>query len=82
MGKVSQNNFSWKLQDGKTVLFWEDKWLDSDPLKDIFKRIYKLSNLKGLNVFSGLEARLEGQGLLNSSNWSRSLLGDGRCHEG
>lgn len=47
---LSFNNFSWLVKNGNSVLFWEDIWLDGILLKDTFKRLYRISNLKEVEV--------------------------------
>ncbi|WMV42466.1 hypothetical protein MTR67_035851 [Solanum verrucosum] len=38
-----RENFSIRIEDGRKVLFWEDKWLDQAFLRDIFNDIYTLN---------------------------------------
>ena len=42
------NRIRWKLGDGKSIKFWEDKWIGDLPLKHKFLRLHSLS----LNVDS------------------------------
>lgn len=38
--------FKWILGDGKTVMFWEDKWSPSGPLKSSLPGLFRISKLK------------------------------------
>ncbi|KAK5840996.1 hypothetical protein PVK06_009904 [Gossypium arboreum] len=48
---LGDKNFSWKIGNGKTTLFWEDKWCGKDPLKVDFPRLFRLAKLKYASVF-------------------------------
>ncbi|KAK1394833.1 hypothetical protein POM88_013889 [Heracleum sosnowskyi] len=47
---LSPKNFSWKLNNGYLVLFWEDTWFQGRALKDSFKSLYRISALKEVEV--------------------------------
>ncbi|KAK1361049.1 hypothetical protein POM88_045523 [Heracleum sosnowskyi] len=47
---LSPKNFSWKLNNGYLVLFWEDSWFQGRALKDSFKSLYRISALKEVEV--------------------------------
>lgn len=48
---LGDKNFSWKIGNGKTTLFWEDKWCGKDSLKVDFPRLFRLAKLKYASVF-------------------------------
>lgn len=56
-GLLNKNCFSWTLRNGKNIFFWEDTWVAEKPLKDIFKRLYRLSAYKEYSVKDFLKNR-------------------------
>jgi len=40
----------WKVDDGGTVRFWEDVWLQNSSLKSLYPRLYSLSLDQGKTV--------------------------------
>ncbi|WMV43211.1 hypothetical protein MTR67_036596 [Solanum verrucosum] len=45
-----RENSSIRTEDGRKVLFWEDKWLDQAPLRDTFNDIYTLNQQQRATV--------------------------------
>ncbi|GKV04538.1 hypothetical protein SLEP1_g16691 [Rubroshorea leprosula] len=53
--------FKWKVGDGSCVIFWSDKWVGEEPLKNLFPRLFTLSaNREGL---------LKDMGLWSNDGW-------------
>ena len=46
----SNENFAWKVGNGKLVYFWEDTWCLERPLAIIYPRLYALSKLPNHTV--------------------------------
>lgn len=44
--------FRWSVGQGSRILFWEDYWCGSKPLKEEFPRLYGLSCLKFSNLLT------------------------------
>lgn len=71
--KLSQDNFAWKLKNGKTILFWEDRWSGKSSIKDTHPKLYKLSTLKEISVSEVFEC-WKGNDISTSCQfWSRPL---------
>ena len=49
-GSSFEDEISWKVGDGKDVLFWEDYWLGQDALKRVFLRLISLCPIKYAKV--------------------------------
>jgi hypothetical protein len=41
---------SFKLQDGKQIRFWEDKWLGANVLKDDYPNLYDIVRRKNATL--------------------------------
>jgi hypothetical protein len=41
---------SFKLQDGKHIRFWEDKWLGANALRDDYPNLYNIVRRKNATV--------------------------------
>lgn len=55
---IGDDQFNWKVGNGATIMFWEDRWSiihDNKPLKDIFANLYSLSNFKLQTLLRVLE---------------------------
>jgi len=37
------NSINWVLRDGKQIKLWKDRWIESQPLKERFPRLYSLT---------------------------------------
>jgi len=42
-GRNFEDSINWKVGYGKKVLFWEDNWVGSGTLKNVFSRLFSLS---------------------------------------
>ena len=71
-GKLDKTQFIWTLKNGESIFFWEDVWISEIPLRDMFKRLYKLSLRKAITVQQFFNISHE-RSLKGSSFWSRSL---------
>jgi len=49
-GRSFKDGFKWKVEDGKDISFWDDKWLDSDALKRVFPRLFSIYSAKDAKV--------------------------------
>jgi len=49
-GSSFEDGISWKVGDGKDVLFWEDCWLGQDALKRVFPRLFSMCPIKDAKV--------------------------------
>ncbi|TYG88301.1 hypothetical protein ES288_A12G011300v1 [Gossypium darwinii] len=48
---MGDKDFSWKLGNGKTTLFWVDKWCGNGILKQDFPRLFSLAKSKNSSIF-------------------------------
>jgi hypothetical protein len=48
---------AFKVQDGKQVRFWEDKWLSANALKDEYPNLYNIIRRKNATVAEILSTR-------------------------
>ncbi|XP_063941514.1 uncharacterized protein LOC135149664 [Daucus carota subsp. sativus] len=71
--KISSRSFKWKLKNGKSVLFWEDRWFENKILKDVFKRLYHLSNLKDITVHDMVDCWRNSKENSGFDKWTRKL---------
>ena len=71
--KVSKKNFKWKIRNGKIVLFWEDMWLENMVLKEVFRKLFQLSNHKNKSVAEFLAIWIGEGSVPSESKWSREL---------
>ncbi|GLT52595.1 hypothetical protein SLA2020_485530 [Shorea laevis] len=53
--------FKWKVGDGSSVDFWNDKWVGDKPLKNLFPRLYALADSR--------EGRLKDMGYWRAESW-------------
>lgn len=67
---MQASNFWWKVNNGSSVLFWEDIWFQDCELKLRFGRLYKLSKCKHIEV--GIWDCYEHTG---EAFWNRKLRG-------
>jgi len=42
--------FKWKIDNGDSVLFWEDCWAGNGALKRVYPRLFSLSSCKDAKV--------------------------------
>jgi len=49
-GRNFEDTINWKVGYGKKVLFWEDNWVGSGALKNVFLRLFSLSLSKDFAV--------------------------------
>lgn len=45
---ISNENFKWKVGDGKSIRFWKDVWTESKALNDRFPRLFSFSSVLAL----------------------------------
>lgn len=48
--KAFKNAISYRVNNGSTTLFWEDKWCDDSPLKAILPGLYDMARNKMASV--------------------------------
>ena len=48
--KEAKMGYSWKIGDGKSVRFWEDRWFGNSSLDVQFWPLYNIVNEKGMVV--------------------------------
>ncbi|XP_016194856.1 uncharacterized protein LOC107635806 [Arachis ipaensis] len=63
---------SMELENGRTIRFWEDRWLPSGALKDEFPRLFSVSNLTGSVI--GDCGFWDGMEWVWTFQWRRELL--------
>ncbi|KAK1360505.1 hypothetical protein POM88_044979 [Heracleum sosnowskyi] len=74
------DKFKWKVNNGRSLFFWEDSWFEGEPLKVKFKRLYLLSKLKHVEVGVFIDLwdcyNKEGSVFWSRSlrNWEKSLM--------
>ncbi|KAB2086355.1 hypothetical protein ES319_A04G025700v1 [Gossypium barbadense] len=47
---VGEDSFYWKIGNGKTALFWWDKWCGDRPLKWIYPRLFRIAKSKDCTI--------------------------------
>ena len=45
-GGKFEDCFNWKVEKGRNILFWEDDWVGSGVLKNIFSMLFSLFDNK------------------------------------
>ncbi|KAK1379537.1 hypothetical protein POM88_026281 [Heracleum sosnowskyi] len=70
---VGKSKFWWKLKNGKKItFFWEDMWLSRETLKDKVPKLFALSRLKMVLVYSFVNTwRVEG--VSDTTLWTCTL---------
>ena len=49
-GRCFEDNFEWKVGDGKDIYFWKDSWLKGEALKNVYPRLFSISSNKNAKL--------------------------------
>ena len=64
-GRSFEDGFKRKVGDGKKILFWKDRWLNGETLKNAFPRLFSISSSK--------DAKLSKLGFWSNGVWVLQL---------
>ncbi|KAJ0856584.1 putative reverse transcriptase zinc-binding domain-containing protein [Helianthus annuus] len=64
--------FKSKVGNGNNTAFWLDPWLDNEPLKSVYPRLFSLEKEKRCKVSDRLKARTVGVDMVSNFNWAWS----------
>ncbi|XP_017256437.1 uncharacterized protein LOC108225996 [Daucus carota subsp. sativus] len=67
-----ENGFVWKVNNGKSIRFWEDIWYGDRPFNKVYSRLYSISGMKTASVRLMWEV-WQGNGGLPHTIWNRQL---------
>lgn len=72
MNLVNFKCFKWKVNNGKSVMFWEDRWHEEGIMQIKFARLYRIFNFKLSSISEFLIEWRKG-GRSNPGLWLRSI---------
>ncbi|KAK1391547.1 hypothetical protein POM88_010603 [Heracleum sosnowskyi] len=70
----SSENWSWKIGNGNSIMFWRDVWTASQSLKVSYRRLFSLSHFQDAKLHE-MVLLLNDESSLQSELWRRQLRG-------